>query len=69
VFVSCFYPLLDGITSLLLTMLEAVKCYFGTIVAKANVKIAKTMNPEEGIISHTIGFQLPDEEEEDDDED
>ena len=59
---------MDGIAALLLTMIEAAKDYFGIIVAKYNTKINDVMRPEESV-THTIGFQIPDEEyEEEEDE-
>lgn len=62
------YPLLDGIAALLLTMIEAAKGYFGIIVAKYNTKMNDIMRPEDSV-THTIGFQIPSEEyEEEDDE-
>lgn len=61
------YPLLDGIAALLLTMIEAAKGYFGITVAKYNTEMQNIMHPDEGP-AHTIGFQIPEEEYEDDEE-
>lgn len=51
-----------------MTILEAAKGYFGTIVAKYNISIQEIMNPEEESVKHTIGFILPEEEEQDEEE-
>ena len=64
---ACIYPLLDGVTALLLTMVEAAKGYFGITVAKYNAEMQNIMHPDEGTV-HTIGFQIPEEEYEDDEE-
>lgn len=67
-FVQCGLPLLDSITAVLMTALEAAKGYFGQYVAKYNTTIADIMNPEDGTPKHAIGFAIPEEEECEDDE-
>ena len=56
-------PVLDGLAALVMTMLEAAKGYFGIIVAKYNTKITSILNQEENTVKNTIGFTLPEEEE------
>ena len=60
------FPLLDGLTSLLLTMMETAKGYFGMKVAKYNKEMHKACAPEE-TITNKIGF-IYEEEEIDDEE-
>ena len=50
--------------SLVMTMLEAAKGYFGIIVARYNTIMRETMNPEDQPKTHIIGFNLPTDEEE-----
>lgn len=57
------FPLLDGITSLLLTMIEAAKGYFAAKVIKYN----NQMRDENSETPKSIGFvyqeeEVPDEE-------
>ena len=59
---------MDGIAALLLTMIEAAKGYFGITVAKYNTKINDIMRPEDSV-THTIGFQIPDKEYEEEEDD
>ena len=42
-----------------MTMIEAAKGYFGTIVTKYNIAIQEKINPEE--VVNPIGFYLPEE--------
>ena len=52
-------PVLESLTSLVMTMIEAAKGYFGTIVTKYNIAIQEKINPEE--VVNPIGFYLPEE--------
>ena len=60
------FPLLDGIASLLLTMLEAAKGYFSNLVAQYNTRIKDTIMPEPTM--RTIGFKYDEGEEPEDEE-
>ena len=50
-----------------MTMIEAAKGYFGLLVAKYNTEIHDIMQPEDGQ-THAIGFCVPPEEEESENE-
>ena len=58
-------PLLEGVCTLLLTMLEAAKAHYSSIVVEYNAKIKETVEPE--VKTKPIGFIHDIEEEEDDD--
>ena len=60
------FPLLDGICSLLLTMLEAAKGYFSNIVVKYNTKMKESIEPE--VKTNPIGFLYEQEGEEEEDD-
>ena len=62
--VQALFPLIDGITSTILSGLEALKGYFGMKIAKYNHQIKK-ISLEEPDIKNPIGFQYNDQEEED----
>lgn len=61
-FVNSIFPLLDGLTSLALTWIEAVKAKLSTKIAAYNVQIKQTANQEE--VKRSIGFIVEDEPEE-----
>lgn len=61
-FISMGIPLIDGITSLLLTMIEAAKGYFGLIVMRMNEQM-RGSEPDTSL-KQPIGFVFDDEEEE-----
>lgn len=61
-FISMGIPLIDGITSLLLTMIEAAKGYFGLIVMRMNEQM-RNSEPDTSL-KQPIGFVFDDEEEE-----
>ena len=65
--VSCFQPIIEGITNLVLTMIECAKGYFGIKITQYNQKL---MRAEEGEVKPVgqIGFTYETEEEENDDE-
>ena len=60
IFSLMIIPIIDGITSLVLTFLEMLKSYISIIIMKNNHKI---QNPEE-VKTNTIGFVITKEEEE-----
>ena len=49
------FPILDGITSLILTMLEAAKGYFSMKITEYNIKMKKSRE-EEDSVKNPIGF-------------
>ena len=53
-FVEIGIPLLEGITGLLLTILEAAKGYFNIKITEYNQRIKKICNPE--VKQNAIGF-------------
>ena len=55
-------PLIDGITSVLLTGLEALKGYFGYKITEYNTSIRKLACEEESV-KNKIGFSIDEEEE------
>ena len=59
----CFH-LLDGITSLLLTMIEAAKGYFSLKIMNYNAKAKMTLQ-EEDEVKNIIGFRYEEALEED----
>lgn len=65
--VQALFPLIDGITGVLLSGLEALKGYFGVKVAEHNAKIHKIAMQEDEAPKRMIGFnrsQINEEEEE-----
>ena len=62
VFALAIIPILDGLTSLILSFFEMIKSYFGFKIAESNQKIQNlsTEPPR-----RKIGFDLPGEEVED----
>lgn len=63
--VQALFPLIDGITAVLLTALEALKGYFGIKVAKYNNQIRQiTMAEEEEPSKSLIGFCRQEDEDE-----
>lgn len=61
-FVNSIFPLLDGLTSLALTWIEAVKAKLSIKIATYNMQIKQVANQEE--VKHSIGFVVEDEPEE-----
>lgn len=61
-FISMGIPLIDGITSLLLTMIEAAKGYFGLIVMRMNEQMRNSESDTS--LKQPIGFVFDNEEEE-----
>lgn len=62
--VQAFFPLIDGITAVLLTALEALKGYFGIKVAKYNNQIRQITMTEEEPNKPLIGFCRQEDEDE-----
>lgn len=58
VFTLLIQPLLDGLTSLILSFFEMIKSYFAVKIAKSNQKIQEvSVEPK-----HAIGFRIPDDD-------
>ena len=65
VFVTYVIPLLDGISGWFLTWVEAKKAKQSEIVNQANIKMRQAAaSAEEDPPRRPIGFRVPDEEEE-----
>ena len=65
VFVSYVIPLLDGISAWFLTWVEAKKAKQSSVINDANIKMRKAAaSAEEDPPRRPIGFRVPDEEEE-----
>lgn len=68
-FVQYAIPLIDGISSWFLTWIEAKKAKQSSIINDANIKMRQAAaSAEEDPPRRPIGFRLPDEEEENEDE-
>ena len=61
--ISFGIPVLESLAGLVMAMIEAARGYFGIVVTKYNTEIQEIMQPEESV-TNTIGFCLPQEEEE-----
>ena len=69
VFITYVIPLLDGISGWFLTWVEAKKAKQSEIVNQANIKMRQAAaSTEEDSPKRLIGFRMPDEEEEYEDE-
>lgn len=63
--VQAFFPLIDGITAVILAALEALKGYFGIKVAEYNSQIRKiTLEDEDDKPKRRIGFIMGEEDDE-----
>ena len=60
--VQAFFPLIDGVTAVLLAGLEALKGYFGIKVAEYNMRIRKITDDEPK--KRPIGFVVEEEDDE-----
>jgi hypothetical protein len=60
--VQAFFPLIDGVTAVLLAGLEALKGYFGIKVAEYNMRIRKISDDE--LKKRPIGFVMEEEDDE-----
>ena len=61
-FAQSILPILDTLTSLIMTWIEYIKSNLSVKITKNNYKIANFQN-EEIEDKHILGFQLPKEEE------
>ena len=59
--VQAFFPLIDGVTGVILSGLEAIKGYFAMKITEYNNRIRK-INTESDA-SNSIGFRYEDQEE------
>ena len=68
--VSLILPLIDGLTGLLLTMIEAAKGYFTVKITEYNCRLKKIAyaDDDEEPAKRLIGFAREDEEDYDEDE-
>lgn len=57
-------PLLDSLVELVQVKLEAEKAKYAVQVTKLNKEVRDLQKPEEEISTHVIGFRMPDDEEE-----
>ena len=64
VFIILVQPLLDGLTSLILSFFEMIKSYFAIKIAKSNQKIQEASAEPK----YAIGFAVDVEEEVEDDD-
>lgn len=65
--VSLFLPLIDGLATLLLTMLEVAKGYFTVKVTEYNLRLKKlSYDEEDDEPKRLIGFMREDQEEDED---
>ena len=68
-FVTYVIPLMDGISSWFLTWVEAKKAKQSEVINQTNIKMRQAAaSAEEDPPRRPIGFRLPDEEEENEDE-
>lgn len=67
IFIEHIYPLVESIVTVWLTALEAKKGKYTKIINDINLEIEGSTTSADVI--HTIGFQLPDNNEEEDEED
>ena len=63
IMVQALFPLIDGVTALVLSALEALKGYFGLKVAELNVRIRKITEEDEPK-KRPIGFAREEKEDE-----
>lgn len=61
-FISYILPIIEGLSSWLLAWLEAKKAAQSEIINQANIKMRKDAASAEEVPMRQIGFQLPDEE-------
>ena len=68
-FVTYVIPLMDGISSWFLTWVEAKKAKQSEVINQTNIKMRQAAaSAEEDPPRRPIGFRVPDEEEENEDE-
>lgn len=61
--VQVIFPLMDGITAVILSGLEALKGYFGMKVSEYNMKIRKMTLQDDVPEMRPIGFTFEEEDE------
>lgn len=61
--VQVIFPLMDGITAVILSGLEALKGYFGMKVSEYNIKIRKMTLQDDVPEMRPIGFTFEEEDE------
>ena len=67
--VAFLLPLIDGLSSLFLTMIEALKGYFNVKIIKYNKEMLKIKEENEDYKPiNTIGFTFEEDQEDEDDE-
>ena len=65
VFITYVIPLLDGVSAWILTWIEAKKAKQSSVINDANIKMRKAAaSAEQDPPRRPIGFRVPDEEEE-----
>ena len=63
IMVQVIFPLMDGITAVILSGLEALKGYFGMRVSEYNMKIRKMTLQDDVPEIRPIGFTFEEEDE------
>lgn len=61
--VQVIFPLMDGITAVILSGLEALKGYFGMKISEYNIKIRKMTLQDDVPEMRPIGFTFEEEDE------
>lgn len=61
-FISYLLPIVEGLSSWLLAWLEAKKAAQSEIINQANIKMRKDAASADVSPMHAIGFQLPDDD-------
>ena len=59
--VQALFPIIDGLTAVILAGLEALKGYFGMKVAEYNIRI-RNMADKDTLQTRPIGFSYEDQE-------
>jgi hypothetical protein len=68
-FVQIVIPILDGIAALFLSLVELIKGRINIDIVKSNVKIQKLKDSLDDGPKRAIGFVVPEETEEEDEDD
>ena len=61
-FIQFGLPILEGVTALLLTILEALKGYFGVLVSKYNIQMRNLREDDITEPKQKIGFCIEEDE-------
>ena len=67
VFIGFIWPLLEGVTNLILAYLEVVKGRYTVEITKLNLQIEKLSNQKEETYTSAIGFVVPNNDEDEED--